>query len=70
MSCPAASERGIPIPNEVTNPINDKIVAYLRATEVVEEETQGTFAGTIAIIIAENNEAVKKRRRKNEAVTE
>ncbi|WP_319502023.1 hypothetical protein [uncultured Draconibacterium sp.] len=58
------------LPYEVTNLINDKIVLYLRAIEVVNVETQGTFAGTIAIIIAENNEAVKKRRRKNEAVTE
>ncbi len=58
MSRPAARGRGISIPNEVTNLINDKIVVYLGAMEVVDVETYGTIAGTIASIIAENNEAV------------
>lgn len=48
--------------------INDKIVVYLRAMEVVDEETYGAFARTIATIIAENNEVVKKRRKKEEPV--
>lgn len=48
--------------------INDKIVVYLRAMEVVDEETYGAFARTIATIIAENNEVVKKRRKKQEPV--
>ena len=53
MSCPVACERGISIPNEVTNPINDKIVAYLHAMEIADVETRGTFVGTLAIVIAE-----------------
>jgi hypothetical protein len=53
MSCPVTCERGISIPNEVTYPINDKIVAYLHAMEIVDVETQGTYAGTLAIVIAE-----------------
>jgi hypothetical protein len=48
--------------------INDKIVVYLRAMEVVDVETYGAFARTIATIIAENNEVVKKRRKKEEPV--
>jgi len=48
--------------------INDKIVVYLRAMEVVDAETYGAFARTIATIIAENNEVVKKRRKKEEPV--
>jgi len=50
--------------------INDKIVVYLRAMEVVDEETYGAFARTIATIIAENNEVVKKRSKKEEPVAE
>jgi hypothetical protein len=41
---------------------------YLRAMEVVDVETYGAFARTIATIIAENNEVVKKRRKKEEPV--
>ncbi|WP_157493554.1 DUF6261 family protein [Draconibacterium sediminis] len=48
--------------------INEKIVVYLRAMEVVDVETYGAFARTIATIIAENNEVVKKRRKKQEPV--
>ncbi|WP_319479009.1 hypothetical protein [uncultured Draconibacterium sp.] len=33
-------------------------MVYLGAMEVVDVETYGTIAGTIASIIAENNEAV------------
>lgn len=50
--------------HKVTTLINDKIVVYLRAMELVDVETYGAFARTIAIIIAENNETVKKRRKK------
>ncbi len=51
---------------EVLAIINDKIVIYLRAMEVVDEPNYGAFARTIATIIAENNEVVKKRRKKDE----
>lgn len=51
---------------EIVALINEKIVVYLRAMEVVDVETYGAFARTIATIIAENNEVVKKRRKKQE----
>ncbi|WP_347838565.1 DUF6261 family protein [uncultured Draconibacterium sp.] len=41
--------------------INERIVVYMRAMELVDEPTYGAFARTIATIIAENNEVVKKR---------
>jgi hypothetical protein len=44
--------------------INDKIVVYLRAMEVVDEANYGAFARTISTIIDANNETVKKRGKK------
>lgn len=55
---------------EVLAMINDKIVIYLRAMEVVDEPAYGAFARTVATIIADNNEVVKKRRKKEEPVEE
>lgn len=56
---------------EVLALINEKIVVYLRAMEVVDEPNYGALARTVATIIAENNETVKKRRKKDkEPVTE
>ena len=52
------------IKKEILSLINDKLVIYLRAMEVVDEATYGDFARTIAEIIAENNEVVKKRHNK------
>lgn len=51
---------------EVLEIINNKIVVYLRAMEMVNEPNYGAFARTIATIIAENNEVVKKRRTTSE----
>ena len=51
---------------DVIEIINDKIVIYLRAMEIVVPDTYGNFARTIAQIIADNNEVVKKRRKKDE----
>lgn len=51
---------------EVVGIINDNIVVYLRAMEIVDEPNYGAFARTIATIIADNNEVVKKRRKKDE----
>lgn len=48
---------------EVLELINDKIVVYMRAMEVVIPETHGAFARTLAEIIEDNNEVVKKRRK-------
>jgi hypothetical protein len=50
--------------------INNKIVVYLRAMEQVDPVTYGVFTGTCAQVIADNNEQVKKRKKKPEAVTE
>jgi hypothetical protein len=50
---------------EVAAIINHKIVIYMRAMEVVVPDSHGVFAATIAQIIADNNEQVKKRRNKN-----
>ncbi|WP_167619702.1 DUF6261 family protein [Maribellus sediminis] len=55
---------------DVLSLINDKIVVYLRAMELVDEPAYGAFARTVATIIAENNEVVKKRRKKDEVVVE
>lgn len=49
--------------------INDRIVVYMRAMELVDETNYGAFARTIATIIAENNEVVKKRRKTPEEET-
>jgi hypothetical protein len=47
---------------EVLALINDKVVAYLRAMEAVNDATYGELARTVATIIADNNLVVKKRR--------
>lgn len=54
------------IKKTVLDTINNKIVVYLRAMEQVDTVTFGEFAGTVAVIIAENNEQVKKRGKKPE----
>jgi len=46
--------------------INDRLVVYLRAMQQVNPAMFGEFADTIAVIIAENNETVKRRREKPE----
>lgn len=49
---------------EILSIINDKIVVYMRAMEVVAPDTHGAFARTLAEIINDNNEVVKKRGKK------
>ena len=61
-------ENATAIKKEVVAIINDKLVVYLRAMIQVDEATYGNFARTIAEIIADNNEVVKKRRKKPEPV--
>ena len=56
------------IKKEVLVIINDKLVVYLRAMIQVDEATYGNFTRTVAEIIDDNNEVVKKRRKKPEAV--
>ncbi len=60
-------ENATAIKKEVVAIINDQLVVYLRAMIQVDEPTYGNFARTIAEIIADNNEVVKKRRKKTVA---
>lgn len=46
--------------------VNDKVVIYMRAMELVDNVNYGAFARTIAEIIDDNNEQVKKRRKKGD----
>ncbi|WP_148303840.1 DUF6261 family protein [Prolixibacter bellariivorans] len=46
--------------------INDKLVVHLRAMLNMDEALYGSFVGAVSTIIAENNEEVKKRRKKPE----
>ncbi len=55
---------------EVLKLVNEKIVVYLRAMEVVDVENYGAFARTVAEIIADNNQVVRKRLNKPEPVEE
>lgn len=50
----------------VVETVNHKIVEYLRAMEQANPATFSGFAGTVAVIIAENNEVVKKRKQKRD----
>lgn len=51
---------------EVLGIINDKIVVYLRAMSQVNPEVFGVFTSICEQIIADNNEQVKKRKKKPE----
>ncbi len=58
------------VKKEVLALVNEKLVVYMRAMEVVDVETYGAFARVMAEIIADNNEVVKKRSNKEEVVEE
>ncbi len=47
---------------EVLAIINDKLTVYLDAMMLTDPAGYGNFVGTVAAIIAENNEAVRRRR--------
>lgn len=49
---------------QVLHILNNKIVIYLRAMEEVNPEVYAVFAATVAQIIADNNEQVKRRQKK------
>lgn len=51
------------IKKAVAKIINDKIVTYLRAMEQANPTDYSGLAGTVAVIIAETNRAVKKRKK-------
>ena len=54
-------ENATSLKKEMIKLINGKLVVYLKAMILVDEETYGSFVRTIAQIIADNNEIVKKR---------
>ena len=56
------------IKKSVVRLINDKLVVYLRAMNQVDVETYGSFYLTIAEVISDNNEVVKKRSKKNTSI--
>ncbi|MBN2615156.1 MAG: hypothetical protein JXR71_05630 [Bacteroidales bacterium] len=59
-------ENATTIKKRVVSLINDKLVVYLLAMVQVNPETYDLFARTVGQIIADNNEVVKKRRKKPE----
>ncbi|MHB8871982.1 MAG: DUF6261 family protein [Candidatus Doudnabacteria bacterium] len=52
------------VKKEVLNLLNDKIVVYLRGMEQANPAIYGVFVATVAQIIADTNEQVKKRQQK------
>ncbi|SHJ98038.1 hypothetical protein SAMN05444280_1455 [Tangfeifania diversioriginum] len=54
------------VKKEVLDITNDKLVVYLRAMIQLDDATFGDFGRTVGEIIAENNETVKRRRKKPE----
>jgi hypothetical protein len=57
-------ENATELKKAVAGIINDKLVVYLRAMMQVDEATYGDFGRTVDEIISENNEVVKRRRKK------
>ncbi len=58
------------IKKEVVKIINDQLVIYLRAMVMVNEAQYGNLTRTIATIINDNNEVVRKRRKQESNTTE
>lgn len=61
-------ENATALKKEVVETINKKLVPYLNVMAQLDDTTYGNFARTVAEMIAENNEQVKKRRKKPEPV--
>lgn len=57
-------ENATELKKKVAGIINDKLVVYLRAMMQVDETTYGDFGRTVGEIISNNNETVKRRRKK------
>jgi len=53
---------------KIVETVNNQLVVYMRAMSQVNEAVYGDFARTLAEIIADNNEVVKKRAKKTEPV--
>lgn len=62
----STQENATAVKNEVVELINEKLVVYLSAMELVDGASYGNLARTVAQIISDNNEVVKKRRKKTE----
>jgi hypothetical protein len=58
----ATLESATTIKKQMVVLINQKLVVHLRAMEQAHPDTHGPFARTVAQIIADNNEVVKRRR--------
>ncbi|WP_430935799.1 DUF6261 family protein [Saccharicrinis sp. 156] len=52
------------IKNKILKLINGKLVIYLKAMAIVNEDTYGSFTRTVAQLIAANNENVRRRTKK------
>ncbi len=61
-------ENATELKKEVVAIINENLVVYLNAMQQVNPEMYAEFANTISVIIAENNETVKRRAKKPEPV--
>lgn len=59
-------ENATKLKKTVIDTINGLLVPYLNVMEQLEEPTYGTYASTVAEIIATNNTVVKKRRKKDD----
>ncbi|KOH45258.1 DUF6261 family protein [Sunxiuqinia dokdonensis] len=57
-------ENATAIKKQMVTLINQKLVLHLRAMEQVQPDAYGPYARTVAQIIADNNEIVKRRRSK------
>ena len=64
-----ALENATELKKEVVKIINEKLVVYLMAMKEANPEMYVEFADTISVIIAENNETVKRRSNKPEPPT-
>nr|WP_321452337.1 DUF6261 family protein [uncultured Carboxylicivirga sp.] len=60
----ATYENASGVKSQLIKIINNELIVYLRAMEAVAEDTYGDLCRTVAKIIAENNEVVKKRKNK------
>jgi hypothetical protein len=66
----ANEENATELKKEVTAIVNEKLVVYLRAMVTMDEAKYGEITVTLGKIIDDNNEEVKKRRKKTEPETE
>ncbi len=64
-----SEENASKLKKDVVYIINDRLVVYLRAMVTIDVTKYGEFTNTIGKIIDDNNEEVKKRRKKTEPVT-